>query len=285
MSTERVDDRREMKIAYLLHRFPYLTETFIMREIYWIRDYGVEVHIFSLLRPKREPVHEQAKELMPLVQYSPFISLGVLRDQLHFLSRSPARYLRALARAVWKTYREPKVLGRVLVLFPKSVSFARQMERMGIDHIHAHFAWLEGIAAGVASDLTGITFSINPHAFDLFERDQVDVRRELESATKVTTISEYHREHIANLCPAMDPTDIEIIHCGLEVDRFTPGPADREGPIRILSVGRLMEKKGHEYLVEACALLASKGLDFRCDIAGTGPLEKQIRQSIASHDL
>ena len=110
--------------------------------------------------------------------------------QFHFLFRSPARYGHAFLGLVGKTYREPRVLLRMLALFPKSVFFARKMETLGIEHIHAHFAWLEGIAAGVVSELIGITFTINPHAFDLFERDQEDVRRELESASKVTTISE-----------------------------------------------------------------------------------------------
>jgi colanic acid/amylovoran biosynthesis glycosyltransferase len=280
-----MDDR--LKVAYLLHRFPYLTETFIMREMYWIREQGVQLHIFSLLDPKGDqPVHEQARELMPHVRYSPFLSWDVLKAQFHFLSSSPARYLQALFRTVWQTYREPGVMLRVLALFPKSVYFARQMEELGIEHIHAHFAWLEGIAAGVVRDLVGIGFTINPHAFDLFQRDQDDVRKELENATKVTTISDYHRQYIAGLCPKIDASDIEIIHCGLEVDLFQPAPGGtRSGPVRILSVGRLIEKKGHEYLVDACALLARRGVDFRCDIVGAGPLQESLQERIDQHGL
>jgi colanic acid/amylovoran biosynthesis glycosyltransferase len=284
LGAKGMDDK--LKVAYMLHRFPYLTETFIMREMYWIREHGVQLHIFSLLDPKKDqPVHEQAQELMQHVRYSPFLSWDLLRAQLHFLFRSPARYFRALARTVWQTYREPGVLARVLLLFPKSVYFARQMEELGIEHIHAHFAWLEGIAAGVARDLVGITFTINPHAFDLFQRNQDDVRKELENATKVTTISEYHRQYIAELSPKIDAADVEIIHCGLEVDLFQPAPEERGRPVRILSIGRLIEKKGHEYLVDACALLAKRGLQFRCDIVGAGPLQGSLQERIDRHGL
>src|SRR5688572_3560684 len=117
--------KQKLKVAYLLHRFPYITETFIMREMYWIREHDIELYIFSLLNPKREPIHEQARELLPYVRYSSFLSWAVIKAQLHFFWRSPQRYIRALAKTIWQTYREPGVLLRVLILFPKSVYFAR----------------------------------------------------------------------------------------------------------------------------------------------------------------
>ncbi len=276
----------QLKVAYLLHRFPYLTETFIVREMYWIRKCDVEIHIFSLLNPRVEPVHEQAQQLLPYVRYSPFLSFGVLKAQFHFFWRSPRRYCRALMKTIQQTYREPGVLLRALILFPKSVYFAQQIEAIGIDHIHAHFVWLEGIAAGIVSELTSITFTINPHAFDLFERNQRNVRSELENASKIVTVASYHRAYIADLCPTLDVNDIEVIHCGLETERFQPTDQQPpDGPLRILSVGRLIEKKGHQYLIEACALLAERGVDYECRIVGTGPLQKLLQARIKHHGL
>lgn len=275
-----------LKVAYVIHRFPHLTETFIMREMYWIRQYGVELHIFSLLSPRPTPVHEQAKELLPFVRYSSFISWDVLKAQFRFLQRSPGRYLLALAKTIWSTYREPGVLLRALTIFPKSVYFAGQMEELGIDHVHAHFVWLEGIAAGIVSDLLGITFTIHPHAFGLFGRNQRNVRRQLEKASRIVTISGYHRAYIAALCPRIDPYEIEVVHYGLETDRFRPTSRQAgAGPVRILSVGRLIEKKGHEYLIDACALLIERGLVIQCDIVGTGPLRRALEARIQQHGL
>jgi colanic acid/amylovoran biosynthesis glycosyltransferase len=270
-----------LRVAYLLHRFPYLSETFVMRELYWIREHDVDVYIFSLLRPKRGPIHEQAKSLLPYVRYSPFLSYEVSKAQLHFLRRSPGRYLRAFWRIIWQTYREPAVLLLMLALFPKSVYFAQQLEQLDIDHVHTHFVWIGGIAAGVAADLLGISFSIHPHAFDLFSRNQRDVRRELEHASKIITISDYHRSYIAQLCPSIRPADIAVVHCGLETERFTPvvRPA-QSGPIQILSVGRLLEKKGLHYLIDACKLLADRGLTFQCRIVGDGPLRDALQAHI-----
>ena len=277
----------KLKVAYILSRFPKLTETFILREMYWLRQSEVEVHIFSLLSPLPTPVHQQAEEMMPYVHYSPFfLSRALILAQFHFIFLSPLCYLRALLGAIWQTYREPLVLLRVLLLFPKSVYFARQMEGLGIDHIHAHFVWVNGIAACIASDLTDIAFSLHPHAFGLFTRDRVDICRQLERASKIITISEHHRAYIAEKCPSLEPGDIEIVHLGLETERFQPidKPMDNEIPC-ILSIGSLIEKKGHEYLIDACALLAQKGYQFQCSIVGTGPLLESLQARVNHYKL
>ena len=276
-----------MRIAYLLARFPSLTQTFILREMLLLRELGLDVHIFSLLAPTPGPVHQQAQTMMPYVHYSPLLLSGrLLLAQLYFLLRSPARYLRAFLRAVRQTWREPWVLLRTLILFPKSVYFARQMQELHVDHIHAHFVWVNGIAAQVASDLTGITFSLHPHAFDLFMRDQASVRQQLGWADRIVTVSEYHRQYIAALCPRWSPDEIEVVHYGLDPTEFTPAhvPAE-DGAVRIISVGRLIEKKGFEYLIDACAQLAGTGYAFHCSIAGSGPLQNALQARIDKYHL
>lgn len=278
---------KKLKIAYILNRFPYLTETFILREMVHVRELGQEVHIFSLLPPLATPVHQQAREMMPYVHYSPFLLSGkLILAQLFFLLHSPIRYARALARAVWQTYREPLVLLRVLAIFPKSVYFARQMQELQIDHIHAHYVWVNGVAAKVVSDLIGVTTSLHPHAFGLFSRERESVRRQLELSDGVVTVSEYHRQCIADLCPRWSKNDIEIVHYGLDPTEFTPARVPAAGDtVRILSVGSLVEKKGHEFLIDACALLAEQGVTFRCSIVGIGPLESALEARIDRNRL
>ncbi len=272
-----------LKVAYILREFPSITETFILREMYWIREQEIDISIFALYPPpdRRKPVHEQAKELLPDTRYSPFFSWNVIKAQFHFVKRSPIRYFRTLFKTVWQLYREPGVLLRTLAIFPKSIYFARQMEEAGIQHIHAHFVWLEGIAARIIANMLDIPYSIRPHAFGLFRRNQKNVRQELESAAKIITISTFNRAYIADLCPDIAANEVDIVYCGLETDRLQP-PLDRvdNNPIRILSIGRFIEKKGHEYLIDACALLANRGVSFECHIVGGGFLEKQLQARI-----
>jgi glycosyltransferase involved in cell wall biosynthesis len=278
----------KLKVAYLLLRFPHLTETFILREMIFLRRLGLDVHVFSLIPPLPTPImHEQVQEMMPYAHYSPFLlSARLILAQIYTLLHSPVRYVRALLRAIWQAWPEPAALMRVLVTFPKSVYFARQMQGLGIDHIHAHFAWVNGIAARIAADLIDATFSLHPHAWELFMRNQESVRRQLALANGVITVSEYNRQYIANLCPRWTPEDIQIVHYGVDPAEFTPShvPAE-DDTVRIISVGSLFEKKGHEYLVDACAQLAEKGYAFRCSIVGSGPLRSVLQARIESHGL
>ncbi len=276
---------QNLKVAYILHRFPYLTETFIMREIDCLRRLDVDVEIFSLLRPRHSVIHDQAHELLSLTHYSPFVSWSIVKAQLFYLVRSPWRYLNALRNVVRQSAREPGVFLRSMVLFPKSVSFARSIKAQQFDHIHSHFVWIDAIAAGVVSDLTGITFSIHPHAFGLFGRNQKSVKNELEHAAEVVTISEYHRNYIQRLCPDMDPDRIHVVYCALDTELLKPEKrrSDASTPMRILSVGRMVEKKGFEYLVAACHNLAERGTEFECHIVGSGSGKEQLQKQI--HEL
>lgn len=281
------DDRRPLRVAYILHRFPYLTETFIVRELHGLRADGAEPTIFSLMAPKHTTASPRALELVPLARYAPVMSGAVAKAQLHYLRRRPLRYLKAFSRLIWQTYREPKVMLMALALFPKSVYFAREIETSHIDHVHAHFVWLEGLAAGVAKDLTGVSISAHPHAFGLFGRNQRNVRRQLENASKIVTISEYHRRYIADLSPRIPAAAIDVVHCGIEPERIDP-PAQRRlhEPPRILSVGRAIPKKGHEHLVDACAELAKRNRAFSCQIliGGAGRSEP-LKERIDSHGI
>ncbi|MCL4303443.1 MAG: glycosyltransferase [Anaerolineae bacterium] len=278
--------QKKLKVAYVLGRFPYLTETFILREMLLLRRSGLEVHVFSVFPPLPTPVHEEVQEMMPYVHYSPYLlSIQLVLAHLYFLLHNPLRYVSAFFMAVWQTYREPLILLRVLLVFPKAVYFAKQIKDLNIDHIHAHFVWVNGIVAKVASDLTGTTFSLHPHAFDLFMRDRESLRRQFELADGVVTVSEYHRRYIADICPSWSPEQIQIVHYGVDPAEFTPKHLPAEGDVtRIISVGSLYEKKGHIYLIDACAELARQGYKFCCYIVGGGAQAK-FQERIESHGL
>jgi glycosyltransferase involved in cell wall biosynthesis len=259
-------DPSPLAVAYLLHRFPYKTETFIVREMHGLRELGVDVSIFSLMTPGSDSASDQGDRLLAVAHYAPAFSGRVALANLRMLLRHPGRYIRSLIRLVGRTWREPPIMGLMTALFPKTVFFASEIERLGVDHVHAHFVWLEGLAAGVVRDLTGIPFTIEPHAFGLFGRNQKNVALELADATGIVTISDYNRRHIVGLDPQL-ASKIDVVHCGVDLDRFPPSPQRPENErVKILSIGRAVEKKGHEYLIDACAILARRGVEFECDM-------------------
>ncbi|BAY24257.1 group 1 glycosyl transferase [Calothrix sp. NIES-2100] len=277
---------KNLKMAYILGTFPQLTQTFVNREITWVYKQNVDIHIFSLSQPKTIEIEEQSKHLISCVRYAPFFSGKILKAQLYFLSHSPQKYLTAFFKTIWHNYHEPKILFQTLAIFPKSVYFAQQIEALEIEHIHAHFITLAATAARITSDLLGISYSIHVHAVGLFKRNSHDVRRQLEHASRVVTISNYHRDYIAKLCPNINQNQIEVVYCSLETDRFQAISKQPSPKIhRILSVGRLIEKKGFKYLIDACAEIAKLGLLFQCDIVGEGPLKESLQARIEQYNL
>lgn len=291
--SNRGEQNSRLRVAYMVSRFPSVSETFILNEMEWVQKQGVKVYVFSMMRPRPGPVHEQARKMMDVVHYSPYLSWRVLLANFYFLIRSPFKYLRGLYWAVQTTYTSPGFMAYVLSLFLRSIYFARVMQSLKIDHIHVHFAWTQHIAAIIISQLLGVSNSVTVHAFDLYEtqfkhyrRDRKIVLKQLEAGDRIVTISQHNREFIANLCPNIEVDDVALIHLGLDLDKFRPnGHKPNNQTCQLLSVGSLIEKKGHRHLIEACAILAQRGLDFHCTIIGEGPQRPLLEELIADHSL
>jgi glycosyltransferase involved in cell wall biosynthesis len=277
---------KPFKLAYYLSRFPRLSETFILREMCALREKGIDVEIFSIMSPlPTTTMHPQVQTLLPYVHYSAFLlSLKLIFAQIYFLTNSPRRYINTLRRVVWQTSPEIKSLLMALLLFPKSVYFAWLLKDKQVDHIHAHFVWLNAVSAQVAADLLGLPISLHAHAWDIFRRNPECVRRQIQLATCVITVSEYHRQFLTSLIEHL-PLDIRIVHYGLNPNEFIRTIPNPNNPIvQILSVGRLVEKKGFEYLIEACKILDNRGIPYRCCIVGEGP-DQRINAMISEGGL
>ncbi|MDT8304301.1 MAG: glycosyltransferase [Anaerolineae bacterium] len=162
----------------------------------------------------------------------------------------------------------------------QAMLLAQAAQRRDITNLHAHFGSVATRVARLASKIAGLPYTFTAHAKDIYHQD-VDkeaMRCSMEDAATVITVSDYNRRHlIANYGQAA--SHVERVYNGLNLERFSyQTPLGR--PPRILSVGRLVEKKGFSYLIEACAELARRGRDFRCSIIGTGPLEDALHEQI-----
>jgi colanic acid/amylovoran biosynthesis glycosyltransferase len=264
-----------LKVAYIMSRFPKLTETFILYEMLAMQSEGVQVETYPLLREKSEVIHPEAKSFVEAAHFQPFLSLPILRANLHFLLRKPRKYLRTfwtLMRANWGSFR---FLTGALGVFPKSTLFAYEMKAEGIDHVHAHFASHPAAAAFVIHRLTGIPYSFTAHGSDL-HRDRHMLREKVAEAAFVVAISNYNKELIVSECKGNYRGKVIVIHCGVDTEVFQDqsnkvSRKNGTGPLKILCIGTLHEVKGQAYLIEACAGLQKKGLYFECHFVGDGP--------------
>ncbi|MDP8905471.1 MAG: glycosyltransferase [Chloroflexota bacterium] len=273
-------------VAYVMSRFPKLTETFILYEILALQELGFKVSVFPLLR-QREPVrHAEVERVAAVVQYLPFVSLAILRSQLHHLRHRPRTYVRTLATLVRANLGSANYLFGGLAIFAKVAHLARLARAAGVDHVHCHFSSHPATAGFILHRLSGIPYSFTAHGSDLHV-DRHMLCEKASEAAFVVAISEYNRRVITDHCGPQIASRVDVIHSGVDGEFFRPiADLPAQGaPLRIICVGSLAEVKGHRYLIDALRDLESDGIDFQCQLVGDGPLRAQLEQRVADAGL
>ena len=286
---EQQQSSSKVKVAYIMSRFPKITETFILYEMVAIEQQGVQVEVYPFLREQTPVMHPEAKAYVERAHFEPFVSLPLVWAHLHYLRRQPRAYLSTLwtlLRANWGSLR---FFTRALALFPQAVYFARRMSDDGINHIHAHFASHPAAAAFVIHRLAGIPYSFTAHGSDL-HRDRHMLCEKVAAAEFVVPISEFNKSMILQDCGEHWGNKVFVIHCGVDTEVFRPRSEPTayergEGPFTVLCIGTLHEVKGQTYLIEACRLLHERGVDFVCHFAGDGPDMEMLVQQAAEAGL
>lgn len=151
----------------MMTRFPKLSETFILREMNELERLGYDIALYPLIFQKESVIHEEAESWIPRIRHFPFVSPDVLKTNWDCLIRDPFAYASLWALVVRENRASLKILSRAVVLFPKVMLMAREMQKQGIEHIHAHFATYPALAAWLIHQLTGIGFSVTVHANDI----------------------------------------------------------------------------------------------------------------------
>jgi len=253
------------KVGYVLKMYPRFSETFIVTELVQMQRLGVDLEVFSLRPPADGRFHASLAEL-----------------------RAPVTYLQHLglrASDVWQTLRDATAelgdLGRHLDELLRAdlrdavqaVQIARAVRQRGITHLHAHFASVSAVVARLAARLAGISYSVTAHAKDIFH-DDVDpeqLRRILADASSLVTVSDFNLDHLRATFGA-DADRVRRVYNGINLEEFGYSEPHDRAPV-IAAVGRLVEKKGFQDLLEAAALLRDGGRSFRVDLVGVGQLE------------
>ena len=267
-------DTERGPIAYVMSRFPKLTETFVFDEILEMERQGESVEIFPLWREQEQISHQEVAALVDRAHFLPLISGEIVRDLLYWLIRRPWDLLAALATLITANISSLRYLGGGLAAFPKACTMARQMQRLGVTHLHAHFASHPAAIAFVIARLTGIPFSFTAHGSDL-HREQAMLPEKVRAARFVVAISDYNRRFILEHVGEEQSHKIRVVHCGVDVTGFYTGKAGSE-VLNIVCIGTLHEVKGQRFLLDACAKLEAVGTPWRCHFIGDGPDRAQL---------
>jgi len=277
-----VAERRH--IGYVLSLFPSYDETFILREIKALSERGVRLTIFSLRNDRQAVVQEDARPFLEATRHAGYFSLDVLAATVRALVRRPVEVTSLVWLVLRGVWRQPELLLRSLVMLPKAFRFAEIAAEEGIDHLHAHWATYPATVALVMSRLTGLSWSFTCHAHDIFLNPSL-LAEKLERAEFVLTCTGDNKRHLESLSPAARDK-VQVSYHGLDLRLFRPAPRPlADGPPSILAVGSLLECKGFDILIEACARLLRQGVDFSVTIAGGGPLEASLREAVTRAGL
>jgi colanic acid/amylovoran biosynthesis glycosyltransferase len=279
------------KVAYIVSRFPKLTETFVLYELIAVENEGIEVELYPLWRERTALVHPEATSWVERARFQPALSRRILAAHLRFIFTRGGVYFGTLWTLLRANLGSLRYLLGALATFPKVVFFASEMASRGVTHVHAHFASHPAAAAFVIHRLTGIPYSFTAHGSDL-HRDRHMLSEKVAEARFVVAISEFNREVIVQECGEPDADRLIVLHCGVDTDFFAPPQPDSNSdshsdshpdshpdseealpgdPFKILCVGTLHEVKGQSQLIDACRELSERGVDFVCDLLGDGP--------------
>ncbi len=279
---------KPIKVAYWLPIFPALSETFILNEILELRRQGLDIAIFSASKPNEGVIHKEAEKLVRETYYfTNFRNLNKFKKvfiylyvHFYFLIRSPLRYL----KTVWFAYTAGKYK-YIYYGFRVAAYYAFVFKKSNVSHIHVHFADDISERAMLASMLSGIPYSFTIHAHDIFIKFRL-MDQKIKFAQFVIAISSYNKKFVKERCHMANENKIHVVHCGVDLKKmavFKSNGKSESRPFVILSVGRLVETKGFEYLLRACSILLKKGIsDVICQIVGHGPLKRQLEDLIVS---
>ncbi|MBS1790438.1 MAG: glycosyltransferase family 4 protein [Acidobacteria bacterium] len=296
------------EIGYVLKSYPRTSETFIANEIYLLEQLGLRLRLFSILDltdPQRHAVVDATKAP---VHYLPQVtSLSetffpiwlwnnapkFFRSHWRLLKSRPAAYLCTLLLALrfaFKYRTDSWWRPSFIKEFLQAGFIAEQVLAIGsIRHLHAHFCHSATTVAMMASRLCGVPFSFTAHAKDIYVQtlnpgDLLPTK--LRRAKFAVTCTEANHKHLNNL--GVTGTPIHTIYHGLDTRRFAPRESveSKSSLPLLLTVGRVVEKKGFHTLVEACWLLKNRGVQFQClFISGAGVGEQEIISLIQKLDL
>ena len=262
------------RIGYVVKRYPRYSETFIVNEILAHEAAGLEIDIFALRSSEDTHFQDIISRVRAPVIYLPN------RCQKASALWSEIQKTAKVCEDFWTRMQYSAGIDeRELV---HALALARHIIDRGITHLHAHFATSATTVARLAAKLTGINYSFTAHAKDIFHQDvdTSELQNKITDAAKLVTISDFNENYLTSKFD-INNNRLHRIYNGLDLDRFVYHSPARRRPL-VLAVGRLVEKKGFRYLIEACRQLLNSGTDFECLIIGEGEEEEELRGLISS---
>lgn len=257
---------RRTNFAYLFKKFPVFAQTFVAREIEGLQKWGRQPELYALqsVSPVDQEGFEKLRQRTEVMPSKASLALSVVLQGVR-------------AKLPWGAFLSGQWVGASHRRRREAFWLGPRLRARDVRHVHVHFAGPAARTAWWLKQDFGISYSITAHANDFLTGvdDFPGLQKLFDDASFVVAVSDYSKELLAGQFPrAM----VVRVYNGMNLDA-APSSAPDSPPL-LVAVGRLVEKKGYPILIEACRLLRGRGVDFRCEIIGEGPLESALRRQI-----
>jgi len=269
------------RIAVVVKGYPRLSETFIAQEILALEQRGLELEIWSLRHPTEQAVHPMHKAIRARIAYLPeYLYEEPLRVLRGAVWSARQKGFRPTVKAFWRDLRRDFTANRVRRL-GQAFAMARELPA-DVRHLHVHYLHTPASVVRYAALLTGRSWTFSAHAKDIWTTPDWEKREKMAEALWGVTCTAQGAAHLQSLS---QPDHVSLVYHGLDLSRFPAAPESRPArdgsnpldPVRIVSVGRAVAKKGFGDLLQALAALP-QDLHWRFAHVGGGELLNSLKK-------
>jgi colanic acid/amylovoran biosynthesis glycosyltransferase len=277
-----------VRLAYLCNLYPAVSHSFVRREIEAVERTGHEVHRFSM-RPARPDVRDEA-DLREAGRTEVVLDQGaisIFSAAVTLLFSRPIRTFQALSAACRLSGPGLQQKIRHFAYWLEAAWLVRRLERLRVEHVHAHFGTNPAAIAAIVRAWGGPPYSFTVHGPDEFDAPiALSLRDKIQAASFVAAISSYGRSQLMRWSDAEHWGKIKVIRCGLDREFLeTPVIAVPQDSTEFVSVARLSAQKGLPLLIRACDDLRAAGEKFTLTVIGDGELREALENEVTSRNL
>ncbi|MCO5142232.1 MAG: glycosyltransferase [Oligoflexia bacterium] len=278
----------QKQIGFVLKGYPRLSETFIAQEMQLLEERGFSLVIYSMRAARDKVLHPVHKKIKARVKYLPedvFPLLEIPYKNFRTFLKFPIGYLSALKHAIYYSIvrKSDSPIKRLL-----QAGWLLDEEKIGkgdeISHLHSHFIHTPTEMTMYLKIISGVTYSISAHAKDIYTITEAEIRERVENAEFLMTCTHFNYEKIKSIVGGAHKFKVNEVYHGVNLHTFEPEPkVDKSDlPKRLITVARLVEKKGYDTVFEAIKILKDEGINLEYEIFGDGELRENLKELAAN---
>jgi glycosyltransferase involved in cell wall biosynthesis len=257
-------------------------EPFVIPEIRELARREHDVTIVPMRPQGLVVVHDDIRPFLSSTLARPLICREIALAALREGMSSPRITLKSFRHLLQS--RSPRILAKNIAVFPKGLWLGRRLRELQVDHLHAHWASTSSTMALIASEVSGVPWSLTAHRWDIRENNLLQVKA--SQACFIRAISRRGARSLAAQV-VVSGERLRVLHMGIALPN---PPQTRQRPaegtdLAVVCIADFVEVKGHRCLVDALRMLRDRGTRVRVDLVGDGPLRRDVEGRVASAGL